>query len=92
LTLLGEELFVSFAFVLGLFRLWQTDPRELADTSRVSDDYAWAIKYLDFALGLAYLKVLTDVASRDFVAIGIDVDVALEVDDSAVDTIDGRAP
>ena len=92
LTLFGKELLVSFAFVIGLLRLWQADPCELTDTSWVSDDHARPIEYLDLGLGFAHLEVLTDIASRDLVAIGIDVDVALEIDDSIVDAVDRRAP
>ena len=60
--------------------------------TRVSDDHARPIEDLHLVLRLAHLELAADVASRHFVAVGVDVDVGLEVDDPRVDAIDGRAP
>jgi hypothetical protein len=92
LTLLGDELLVTVTDALYTLGLGQSGAFGPVEPPRMSGYHPGSVEDLHLGFGLADLELVTDEASGDFETEGVDVDVALEVDDPSVDAVDGGAP
>src|SRR3972149_1011983 len=92
LSFLGDELLVTLTFALGALRLGQANPFRTIYSPGVADDQARPVEYLQLGLGLTHFELPANVTSRHLVATSLHVEVALEIDDSGVNAVDGGAP